>query len=217
MLPAGADDPPWATMPDVTAEHYFSTDPGSPAHRREVEFTVAGHDYTLATARGVFSAERLDAGTAVLLRKAELPEPGAAGPFLDLGCGFGPITAVLATAVPEATVYAVDVNSRARELTAENARRLGAVERVLVLEPDEVPERVAFTQIWSNPPIRVGKADLHELLDRWLPRLTPDGVAWLVIARHLGGDSLQQWLIGRGWTVERHASQKGYRVLRVTR
>jgi 16S rRNA (guanine1207-N2)-methyltransferase len=112
-------------------------------------------------------------------------------------------------------VWAVDVNSRARELTAENAQRLEV--GVTVAAPDGVPDDLSFAEIWSNPPTHVGKAELHALLSRWLPRLDPDGVAWLVINRHLGGDSLHTWLVGEGWAVERIASQKGFRVLRVTR
>jgi 16S rRNA G1207 methylase RsmC len=204
-------------MRDVTGDHYFTAEPSTAAHPREVEFSVAGRDYTLTSAGGVFSADRLDAGTAVLLRKAELPAPDATGPLLDLGCGFGPITCVLADHAPAATVWAVDVNERARDLTAANAARVGAADRVRVAAPDDVPADVAFAELWSNPPIRIGKDELHELLRRWLPRLTPDGVAWLVVARHLGGDSLHRWLVDEGWQVGRHASQKGYRVLRVTR
>jgi 16S rRNA (guanine1207-N2)-methyltransferase len=124
---------------------------------------------------------------------------------------------VLATAAPSATVWAVDVNERARALTAANAKRVGAADRVRVAAPEDVPDDLSFAQLWSNPPIRIGKEGLHELLLHWLPRLTPDGVAWLVIARHLGGDSLHRWLTEQGWQVERQASQKGYRVLRVTR
>jgi 16S rRNA (guanine1207-N2)-methyltransferase len=201
----------------VTAEHYFSTDPDAPMRRSEIEFSVAGRDYRLAVASGVFSAGRLDPGTAVLLRKAELPGAGVEGDLLDLGCGYGPITCVLATQAPRATVHAIDVNSRARELTSENAATLGLGERVRVSAPDDVPEGVTFAQIWSNPPTHVGKAELYALMDRWLPRLAPDGVAWLVINRHLGGDSLHSRLAGQGWEVERIASQKGFRVLRVTR
>lgn len=204
-------------MPAVTGDHYFSSQPEAAAGRRDVSFTAAGRDYSLVSAGGVFSADRLDPGTAVLLRKADLPGAGTVGPLLDLGCGYGPITCVLATVAPRAQVWAVDVNARARELTAENAARVGAAERVRVAAPDEVPPDVRFAEIWSNPPIRVGKADLHELLERWLPRLTPDGVAWLVVARYLGGDSLHRWLLDTGWRVDRWASQKGYRVLRVTR
>jgi 16S rRNA (guanine1207-N2)-methyltransferase len=201
----------------VTADHYFSAEPSAPAQRSEIEFSVAGRDYRLATASGVFSGGRLDPGTAVLLKKGDLPTASTTGVFLDLGCGYGPIAAVLAAEAPGALVYAIDVNSRARELTGENAASLGLAERIRVAEPDAVPDAVTFDQIWSNPPTHVGKAELHAVMERWLPRLAPDGVAWLVINRHLGGDSLHAWLVERGWSVERMASQKGYRVLRVTR
>lgn len=201
----------------MTAEHYFSAEPSAPAQRSEIEFSAAGRDYRLATASGVFSGGRLDPGTAVLLRKGDLPTAATTGVFLDLGCGYGPIAAVLAAEAPRALVYAIDVNSRARELTGENAASLGLADRIKVSAPDDVPADMIFDQIWSNPPTHVGKAELHAVMERWLPRLAPDGVAWLVINRHLGGDSLHAWLVERGWVVERVASQKGYRVLRVGR
>jgi 16S rRNA (guanine1207-N2)-methyltransferase len=201
----------------VTAEHYFSAEPTAPAQRSEIEFNVAGRAYRLATASGVFSGGRLDPGTAVLLKKGDRPTAATTGVFLDLGCGYGPIAAVLAAEAPQVRVYAIDVNSRARELTTENAAALELADRITVSAPDDVPGNVVFDQIWSNPPTHVGKAELHAVMDRWLPRLAPGGVAWLVINRHLGGDSLHAWLVERGWAVERMASQKGYRVLRVSR
>lgn len=200
----------------VTADQYFTADPAGAERTRTIRFTVAGRDYTLTAAGGVYSASRLDPGTAVLLRKASLPGPDTTGPLLDLGCGYGPIACVLATVAPGATVHAVDVNARALRLTDRNAEDLGLAGRVRAGTPEEVPADVRFQQIWSNPPIRVGKSELHGMLARWLPRLAPDGVAWLVVARHLGADSLQQWLTDRGWPATRHASQKGFRVLRVT-
>lgn len=194
-------------------EHYFSAEPLSQARPREIDFNVQGRHYSLSAAGGVFSATRLDTGTGVLLRKAVLPTAEVTGTLLDLGCGYGPITKVLATVAPQATVWAVDVNLRARELTALNAEGL----QVTVAEPDSVPADVMFEQIWSNPPIRVGKAELHELLLKWLPRLVPGGVAWLVVAQHKGADSLQKWLIEQGWPCARHASGAGFRVLKVIR
>jgi 16S rRNA (guanine1207-N2)-methyltransferase len=199
----------------VSGEHYFTAEPTAPQRLRHIEFEVDGKDYRLTTSGGVFSADRLDLGTSVLLHKAPRPDPDTKGTLLDLGCGYGPVAAVLASAAPHATVYAVDVNTRALELVRANAESLNL--KIIAATPDEVPDDVRFDEIWSNPPIRVGKEELHHLLTRWLPRLTDEGVAWLVVARNLGADSLQRWLGEHGWDAQRHASQKGYRVLRVSR
>ncbi|GAA4201223.1 hypothetical protein GCM10022220_06900 [Actinocatenispora rupis] len=197
----------------AAGEHYFTADPSAPATRSTVRFAVGTREVRLTAAGGVFSASRLDPGTAVLLRKAPLPR--RAGTLLDLGCGYGPIAAALAVSAPAATVYAVDVNARALDLVRENAAALGAADRIVPATPDAVPADVVFDEIWSNPPIRIGKPALHGLLTTWLPRLAPGGVAWLVVARNLGADSLAGWLTTQGYAVDRHASQKGYRVLSV--
>lgn len=196
------------------AEHYFSPDPQGDAKQRTVEFSIEGQPFQLAAASGVFSASRLDPGTAALLNKA--PLPSGPGTFLDLGCGYGPITMVLAR-FTTGTVFAVDVNTRALELVEANASALDVADRVHAVAPTEVPDEVSFDQIWSNPPIRIGKEALHELLLTWLPRLKPEGVAWLVVARHKGADSLAEWLGAQGFPTTKHASKKGYRILRVTR
>jgi 16S rRNA G1207 methylase RsmC len=199
-------------------DHYFSDDPRTPAARERVTVPIAGRDVEVVTAAGVFSADRLDLGTRVLFRSA--PPPPAEGDLLDLGCGWGPVALTLATLAPAARVWAVDVNPRAVGLTAENARALGLT-GVRAVAPDDVPDDVAFAAVWSNPPIRIGKAALHDLLLRWLPRLAPGGEAYLVVQRHLGADSLQRWLADElgpaGFDVGRHGSAKGYRVLRVSR
>jgi 16S rRNA G1207 methylase RsmC len=199
----------------MTGEHYFTPAPSAPADRHEVVFEAGGRSFTLVAAAGVFSAHRLDPGTAVLLRKAPLPGTRG-GVFLDVGCGYGPIAMVLAASSPAAKVYAVDVNERALELVAENAARLDVADRVVPVTPDGVPDGLRFDEIWSNPPVRVGKAQLHETLLRWLPRLAPGGTAWLVVGKHLGGDSLHAWLVDQGYPTVKHASQKGYRILQVT-
>jgi 16S rRNA (guanine1207-N2)-methyltransferase len=203
-------------MATVSADHYFSAQPRTPARSTEIVFDVAGRTFTLAGSSGVFSATRLDPGTGVLLRKAPLPGPATDGAVLDLGCGYGPITCVLATVAPEVTVYAVDVNDRALDLVRANAQALSVDDRVIASTPAGVPAELRFTEIWSNPPIRVGKEELHAILELWLPRLRPGGTAWLVVARHKGADSLAQWLQAGGWQVRRHASQQGFRVLAVS-
>ncbi|RRD45972.1 class I SAM-dependent methyltransferase [Tessaracoccus sp. OH4464_COT-324] len=188
--------------------HYFVTD-GRPLERREIRATVFGHELVFTTAQGVFSGSRLDPGTGVLLREID---PPAEGHLLDLGCGFGPIAVGLAVASPRVTVAAVDVNENALQLTRENAARHGVADRVSVGVSAEGP----FDEIWSNPPIRIGKEALHELLLGWLPKLKRDGVAWLVVSKNLGGDSLARWLGEQGWPTVRVASSKGFRILKTT-
>lgn len=194
------------------ADHYFSAEPGTPSSAREVRLVVDGRELLLASDTGVFSADRIDAGTSVLLQHA--PPPPARGTVLDLGCGYGPIACALATRSPGADVLAVDVNARAVALTQANAERLG-LPRLRALAPDDVDPALRFAAIYSNPPIRVGKTALHDLLTQWLDRLTPDGCAYLVVHRHLGSDSLQRWLAERPYAVERLASVRGYRILGV--
>jgi len=191
--------------------HYFET-PSSPEIRHEVTAQIWGRQYTFLSAAGVFSSSRLDPGTSVLFRLTDPPADRTAH-FLDLGCGFGPIAIPLATMCPSATVDAVDVNGRAVGLTRDNARRLGVADRVHVFRPDDVPEQTLYDEIWSNPPIRIGKTGLHDLLTTWLTRLKPDGTAKLVVGKNLGADSLHAWLEAEGWTVTRLGSSKGFRVL----
>ena len=195
-------------------DHYFAADPSVAFKRTPVEATVWGHDLALTSGSGVFAQGRLDIGTAVLFRETEPPAPGR---ILDLGCGYGMIGLAIARAVPGAVVTGVDVNERALLLARENAAALGVADRFTAALPDEVPADATYDEIWSNPPIRIGKAALHDLLLRWLPRLATDGRAVLVVGKNLGADSLQRWLDGEGWPTERLASAKGFRVLETRR
>lgn len=194
-------------------EHYFSDTPTGPERRRRIAVRLWDADVELTTADGVFSGDRLDLGTSVLLRESGVPE--GTPRLLDLGCGYGPLALALALGCPGATVDAVDVNDRALALCRDNANALGVADRVRVLRAEDVEEAARYDQIWSNPPIRIGKEALHQLLETWLARLTPTGVARLVVGRNLGADSLQRWLIDRGYGCERQASAKGFRVFAV--
>ena len=165
----------------------------------------------LMTDAGVFSPGRVDPGTKLLLQ--ELP-PVERGPVLDLGCGYGPIACSVALRHPDVEVVALDVNERARDLCRANAARVGA--EVAVLTPEQAASLDLIGTIVSNPPIRIGKQALHELLSTWLDRLAPDGRAFLVVHKNLGSDSLARWLRERGHDVDRLASRQGYRVLAVT-
>jgi len=199
------------------SEHYFSASPSSPEQLRRIPVTLAGRSGEVTTAGGVFSPDHIDGGTAVLLANTPPPPPG--GHLLDLGCGWGPIALSLALASPHATVWAVDVNERALDLVRRNADAWG-LDNVNAVLPDDVPDDVVFRGIRSNPPIRVGKHELHGLLERWIPRLDERSDAWLVVQRNLGSDSLQRWLAATfdpDYTTTRAATGRGFRVLKVRR
>ena len=195
-------------------EHYFSADPTVRFARQPVRAEVWGRELRLTSGSGVFAQGRLDVGTAVLFRETEPPtEPPTGRRFLDLGCGYGVIGLALALSVPGCTVRAIDVNERAVLLATENATSLGVGERFAACTPDQVPPGETYDEIWSNPPIRIGKEALHTLLLTWLPRLTPGGRAVMVVGKNLGADSLQRWLDTQGYPTRRLASAKGFRVL----
>lgn len=196
-------------------EHYFSTSPAAAGPTREIDVVLRGAAVRVTTAPGVFSGDRLDPGTRVLLDA--VADPPATGTLVDLGCGWGPIALAMAAASPQARVVAVDVNERARELTARNAAALG-LGNVVVAAPEEAGPLVSdgINELWSNPPIRVGKAVLHDLLRTWLGRLAPEGRSQLVVGKNLGADSLQRWIQTElGLPTDRLASSKGFRVLTV--
>ncbi len=190
--------------------HYSDEDPSVSSQPRTVELVLPDLTVSLASDSGVFSSDHVDPGTRYLLLEAPAPVTHATN-VLDLGCGYGAIARTLAHRSPTAHLWAVDVNSRARALSRSNLAGCDAT----VAAPDEVPSEVKFDLIWSNPPIRIGKPALHELLAKWLDRLTPEGTAVLVVQKHLGADSLARWLNEQGWTTQRLGSRLGYRLLEV--
>jgi 16S rRNA (guanine1207-N2)-methyltransferase len=194
------------------SDHYFSPRPRAPHRPGQVRVVLPDVYLELATDAGVFSPGRLDPGTRLLLDSSPAPPPS--GGLLDLGCGYGPIACVLAARSPGATVWAVDVNERALELCARNAAAAG-LPNVRCVTPDDPSVPARLGGIWSNPPVRIGKAALHELLREWLRRLDDGRHAYLVASRNLGADSLHRWLAGQGWPVTRLAARSGYRLLQV--
>lgn len=199
----------------MSSDHYFSASPASADERRTISVELNGRARKIQTAAGIFSPSGLDKGTEVLLKYVPPPR----GRILDIGCGWGPITITAAEQSPESLVYGVDVNERSIELARLNAQNLG-LDNVVVGRPESVDPELEFDTIWSNPPIRIGKEGLHELLLQWLPRLAPGGEAWMVVQKNLGSDSLQKWLVAQlpgDWSVTREATAKAFRVLKVSR
>lgn len=205
----------------MSDEQYFARKPksksilspgGAPKRDQRITWKVGATQLHLTTDSGVFSRQGIDAGTSVLIENA--PPPPQDGTFLDLGCGSGALAITLATYSPHSTVWAMDINERAISLTRRNAAN-NRCHNVHAVGPEGIPPDTTFDVIWTNPPIRIGKKDLHELLSTWLARLSTNGQAWLVVNRNLGSDSLVKWLRELGYDATRHTSKRGYRVIRV--
>lgn len=199
----------------MSSDHYFSATPASADERRTITVELNGQKYQVQTASGTFSPTGLDKGTAVLLEHVPAPR----GTVLDIGCGWGPIAMTAALQNPDSKVYGVEINERSIDLARLNAQALG-LENLSISDPAGMEDDLQFDTIWSNPPIRIGKDALHELLLKWLPRLAPGGEAWMVVQKNLGSDSLQKWLLGQlptDWSITRETSSKGFRILKVTR
>jgi 16S rRNA (guanine1207-N2)-methyltransferase len=195
----------------MTEDHYFTADPSSRSRPRTARLTLPDVTLELATDSGVFANGHIDRGTDLLLRSTAAPR---AGDLLDLGCGYGAIALTLAIRSPSSTVWAIDVNRRARALCQANADSAGLT-NVVVADPSDVSADLRFAAIYSNPPIRLGKEPVRRLLTEWIQRLLPGAHAFLVVHRYLGSDSLAAWLAGSGLAVERLRSRGGYRVLDV--
>ncbi|MDH3302907.1 MAG: class I SAM-dependent methyltransferase [Acidimicrobiia bacterium] len=196
------------------SRQYFSARPDIASRPGAVRLHLPDVSLDLATDRGVFARNDVDPGTKLLLLHG--PDATATdSELVDLGCGYGPIALVLAHRNPQARIWAVDVNERARSLCRANAADNG-LENITVVAPDEFPSDLPVERIWSNPPIRIGKAALHDLLTRWIDRLAPGGSAHFVVQKHLGSDSLHRWLEQSGWATTRRRSQSAYRLLDVS-
>ena len=193
-----------------THGHYFDQEPASNELEGSVELSLPDFSTTFITASNVFSWKKLDSGTMFLLLNVPTPETPPRN-ALDLGCEYGPIAAVMEHRFPDTKIWGIDVNKRAIELAKNNTQN----DETIICTPDEVPKDIMFDLIWSNPPIRIGKKNLKNLLNIWLGRLNVSGSAYLVINKNLGADSIQKWLENESWVTSRLKSLKGYRLLEV--
>ena len=198
----------------VSDNHYFNRKPETPSKRQTMEVELAGSKLKVLTDRGVFSSAGVDKGTQVLLKHTELV--AMSGTVMDLGAGWGAISISLARSNPDLEVLAIEINSRAIELIEANAELLN-LQNIKTLQLSQV-QNESIDQIWSNPPIRIGKPALHELLIESFTKLKKGGEAFLVVQKHLGADSLAKWLEQeQNHRVQKIDNSKGFRVFRVTK
>ena len=191
-------------------DHYFTSQPTSKSAAQRITANLRGKEYQFITEAGVFSRSRVDQGTRLLIEALPLPPKGR---LLDLGCGYGPVGIVAAKEEPNLEVVMADINQRAVEVAAINAR-LNGVAHVDIRHGDGfsvVPEQ-DFALIASNPPIRAGKQVVYPLMAAAREHLAPGGLLCVVIRTKQGALSLEKHLASIYSRVEALAKGGGYRV-----
>lgn len=194
-------------------EHYYSQKPDVDSNPKFWDFILKGRTFHFKSDNGVFSKKEVDFGSRLLVETFNLNE-AVKGNILDVGCGYGPIGISIAAAYPERTVEMIDINSRAVELSKENAASNG-IANVKVFESDrfEKVEAKQFAAILTNPPIRAGKSVVHEILEESYQSLVAGGELWVVIQKKQGAPSAMDKLELLFGNVEVVVKKKGYYIL----
>lgn len=194
--------------------HYYTDNRQLPHDRKEISFRFSGLNFTFQTDSGVFSRDRVDTGTAILLNA--LAKEGLKGRILDMGCGYGVIGIVVGKAFAGTEVVMADVNPRAVECAVSNAQRNGADCKILVSDGFKQIEG-SYNIIISNPPIRAGKAVIYTMFEDSVRFLEPEGRLYLVMRKQHGALSAVRKLEELFNTVEIIAKDKGFFVIRACR
>ncbi|MGE5606560.1 MAG: class I SAM-dependent methyltransferase [Bacteroidota bacterium] len=195
----------------IGSEHYYSNKPTSAHNYQEFEARIRDVKLKLITDAGIFSKDRLDPGTKLLIEALPL-DPNLKKVF-DLGCGYGPIGLTIAKLLPGSTIYMSDINERAVELGIKNAQLNGITN--VVIKPGDGFEAFSdekFDLIVTNPPIRAGKQIIYGLIDQAYQALNNGGRLVLVIKTKHGAKSMEAKLNSVFKEVTELEKGGGYRV-----
>lgn len=188
--------------------HYFENDDTLKSNIQENDVIINHQKFVFYTDNGVFSKKGLDFGTRSLLETLEIEK--IKGKVLDFGCGYGPIGIYVAQNT-DAEVHMIDINRRSLELARKNASTNHV--NVQVYESnlyENVKDQFDF--IISNPPIRVGKKMLYQILEEAKEHLTANGELWIVIHKDQGAKSTMEFL-KTFYTVELKNKNKGFYII----
>lgn len=166
---------------------YFDNDPNLGSNIKEIKYTYYGKEVTFRVDLGVFSKDRVDFGSNVLLQNLPVFNDES---ILDMGCGYGTIGLSIAKAFPKTNVLMCDVNRRAIELTNTNIM-LNRISNATVIESncyEKIDSKVDV--IISNPPIRAGKKVVYDICLNAVNYLNDNGVAFYVVQKKQGAETL---------------------------
>ena len=200
--------------------HYYDSVPDTPSERRTIEYRANGMNFRFVTDTNVFSRSEIDKGSDLLINSVieDIKERGAkkGERLLDLGCGYGPVGIVMKSVFMAFEVTQVDVNSRAVELSKENAERNNVKMKKCVqsdvlsaLGDDEI-----FDIVMTNPPVRAGKQTVFAFYDQAYEHMASGASIYAVLQRKQGAPSTEKKLMELFGNCETVAISGGYRVMR---
>lgn len=190
-------------------QHYFSSDPQTEHNERTFTVELAGASAEFTTDAGVFSRAEMDFGSRLLV---ETVYPHVKGSMLDVGCGWGAMSIMMAKLCPGLEITMSDVNKRAVGLALSNAQANGVRAAALVSDGYAAIEG-KYDVIITNPPIRAGKQTVYRILDGAKEHLAPGGKLYLVIRKEQGAPSAVSHLKEVYASVELLERKKGYWIL----
>lgn len=192
--------------------HYYTNNIDLKSQKTQIHFQYRGHDLTFISDLGVFSKERVDYGSRVLLENFQLSSSQKT--LLDVGCGYGTLGLSLKKVYPSLKVDMVDVNERALALAKESLQ-YNQMDDVRIYK-SSVYENVTgcFDVIVSNPPIRAGKKIVFEILEKAYQHLNDSGELFVVIQKKQGAPSAKKKMEDVFGNCEIIKRDKGYFVLK---
>ncbi|WP_456366385.1 class I SAM-dependent methyltransferase [Thermococcus sp.] len=188
--------------------HYYSEEPSTPLRTKTIEVCLRGHCFKFITASGVFSFEKLDRGTEILIESMLLERNWR---VLDLGCGYGAIGIVASRFVDY--VVMTDVNRRAVDIARKNLKINGvrnAEVRWGSLYDPVVGEK--FDSVITNPPVHAGMGVLREIVINAPRHLNDGGLLQLVVKTKQGARRIRSLMEESFTEVRELAKGSGYRV-----
>lgn len=194
------------------ADHYYTQKPGAAHDERIFDFVLRGHQFRFVTDAGVFSRDRVDFGSLLLIETMQISQVAR---VLDVGCGYGPIGLCAAKMAFQGHVTMIDVNERAVALARGNAER-NQIKNVEILQSDiyEAVKGRVFDVVLTNPPIRAGKETVHRIFTEGYELLREGGEMWVVIQKKQGAPSALKKLQEMYREVEEVERSKGYFIFR---
>jgi len=195
------------------SDHYYSKKPHSQLKTEEITCTLREQAFSFTTGSGVFSKKGIDFGSRLLIETFE--EPTIDGPFLDLGCGYGPIGISLASTYKGRSFVMTDINERAIYLTNQNIQKNNISNaKAFISEGFNQIKEDEFAAIITNPPIRAGKKVVYSMIEKSVEHLSDAGEYWAVIQKKQGAPSFLAFLKTLFPHVIVENRRKGYYIIR---